>query len=310
MAGLGALVGRVGDRIEAVEDRLNARLPPSLKVGLGVLYWYSTRTSARFDAVADRPAVRRWSDLAIATLVVLQVGTLALVTVAAGNALGREPTALNDPVNTVAIPGVNDFMPLASTPYVVLALVVATVVHEGGHALACRAEGVPVEEWGVALLVGVVPLAGYVLPDDALDEADARTRMRVFALGVQHNLVVTVATGAILLSSLTASPTAAFLTYFGWAATGGAAPTAAAVAALGPLTNACFWLVLLNANVGLLNALPIGPLDGGRVLSDSLAAVADRTGYGRSSRVRSTAVYATSVVVVGLLAVAIVGPYL
>lgn len=310
MAGLGALVGRVGDRIEAVEDRINAALPPSLKIGLGVLYWFSTRTSKRFDAFADRPTVRRWSDLAILTLFVLQVGTLALVTVAAGNALGREPTALNDPVNTIAIPGVNDFMPLASTPYVVLGLIVATVVHEGGHALACRAEGVPVQEWGVALLLGVVPLAGYVLPDDALDEAGARTRMRVFALGVQHNLVVTVLTGAVLVSSLTASPTEAFVTYFGWAATGGDAPTAAAVAALGPLTNACFWLVLLNANVGLLNALPIGPLDGGRVLSESLGVAADRTGYAGSGRLGTVATYATSGFVVGLLTVAIVGPYL
>jgi len=310
MAGLAEPIGRVTSRIEAVEDRINARLPPSLKIGFGVLYWFSTRTSARFDAVADRSAVRRWSDIAIATLFVLQVGTLVLVTVAAGNALGREPTALNDPVNTIAIPGVNEFMPLASTPYIVLALVVATVVHEGGHALACRAEGVPVEEWGVALLAGVVPLAGYVLPDDALDDADARTRMRVFALGVQHNLVVTVAAGAVLVSPLTASPSGAFITYFGWAATGGAAPTAAAVAGLGPLTNACFWLVLLNANVGLLNALPIGPLDGGRILADAIDAGAGRAGYPVSARVRTVGVYAASAVVVGLLAVAILGPYL
>ena len=310
LGALGALVGHAGDRVEAVEDRINARLPPSLKVGLGVLYWFSTRSSAWFDAFADRPAVRRWSDLAIATLLVLQVGTLVLVAVAAGNALGREPTALNDPVNTVAIPGVNEFMPLASTPYVVLGLVVATVVHEGGHALACRAEGVPVAEWGIALLGGVVPLAGYVLPDDALDEAPSRTRMRVFALGVQHNLVVTAIAGAVLASPLTATPTEAFLTYFGWAATGGQAPTAVAVAALGSLTNACFWLVLLNANVGLLNALPVGPLDGGRVLAESIDAVGDRLDYAVPPLLKRVTVYATSGLVVGLLAVAILGPYL
>ena len=310
MAGLARRIGRVGARIEAVEDRINARLPASLKIGLGVLYWFSTRKSARFDAFADQPAVRRWCDLATVTLLILQVGTLALVTVAAGNALGREPTALNDPVNTIAIPGVNEFMPLASTPYIVLGLVVATVVHEGGHALACRAEGVPVEEWGVALLGGVVPLAGYVLPDDALDEADARTRMRVFSLGVQHNLAVTVIAGAVLLSSLTASPTEAFLTYFGWAATDGTAPTAAAVAALGPLTNACFWLVLLNANVGLLNALPVGPLDGGRVLGESIDAVGARVAYTVPPVAKRLAIYGTSSAVVGLLVVAIVGPYL
>ena len=300
----------VGDRIDTVEGRINTALPGPLKVGLGVLYWHSTRTSARFDAVADDPAVRRWCDLAIGTLVALQVGTLALVAVAAVTALGRSPTALNDPVNTVAIPGVNAFMPLSSTPYIVVGLVVATVVHEGGHALACRATGIPVEEWGVALLLGVVPLAGYVLPEDTLDAADSRTRMRVLSLGVLHNLVVTLVAGALLASSLTGSPRAAFLTYFGWAATGGQPPTAAAVAALGPLTNTCFWLVLLNANVGLLNALPIVPMDGGRVLSELLDVAADHAGYTLSTRARLGAVYTLSVAAAVLLVVAIVGPSL
>ena len=303
-------LGRASERVDAAEARLNAALPGPLKVGLGVLYWHSTRTSARFDAAADSDAVRQWCDLAIATLCCLQVGGLALVAVAAVNAVGRSPTALNDPVNTVAIPGVNDFMPLSATPYVVAGLVVATVVHEAGHALACRATDVPVQEWGIALLAGVVPLAGYVLPDDALDDADARTRMRVFALGVQHNVVVTLVAGAVLFSSLTASPTAAFLTYFGWAATGGTPPTAAGVAALGPLTNTAFWLVLLNANVGLLNALPILPMDGGRVCSEGLDAAADRAGYALSARVRLGAVYTLSVAAAGLLVVAVVGPYL
>jgi Zn-dependent protease len=305
-----AAIDAVAARVERVEDRINGVLPAPLKVGLGVLYWYSTRTSARFDRAADTDGVRRWCDLAIWTLLVLQVGSLLLVSVAAVTALNQSPTALNDPVNTIAIPGVNAFMPLASAPYVIVALVVATVVHEGGHALACRATGVPVREWGVALLAGVVPLAGYVLPDDALDEADSRTRMRVFALGVQHNLVVTVLAGAVHLSSLTASPTEAFVTYFGWAAVGGTPPTAASVAALGPLTNACFWLVLLNANVGLLNALPVVPMDGGRVLSELVDAAADRAGYALSPRVRDGAVYALSVAVAGLVVVAIVGPYL
>jgi len=305
-----AVAEAVGGRIERLEDRVNGVLPAPLKVGLGVLYWHSDRTSARFDRVADSPGVRRWCDIAILTLLVLQVGSLLLVSVAAGNALNQPPTALNDPVNTIAIPGVNAFMPLASTPYVVGALVVATVVHEGGHALACRATGIPVEEWGVALLAGVVPLAGYVLPDDALSAADSRARMRVFALGVQHNLVVTALAGVVHLSPLTASPTAAFITYFGWAAVGGSPPTAASVAALGPLTNTCFWLVLLNANVGLLNALPIIPMDGGRVLSELLDTAADRAGYPLSARARKGAVYALSVTAAGLVVVAIVGPYL
>ena len=172
-----AVVTGLSDRIERVEDRINGVLPAPLKVGVGVLYWYSTRTSARFDTFADRPGVRRWCDLAIVTLLVLQVGSLLLVSVAAVNALNQPPTA-------------------------------------------------------------------------------------------------------------------------------------ASVAALGPLTNACFWLVLLNANVGLLNALPILPMDGGRVLSEGIDTVADRAGYGISPRLRNGAVYTLSVAVAALVVVAVVGPYL
>lgn len=64
-----------------------------------------------------------------------------------------------------------------------------------------------------------------------------------------------------------------------------------AVAALGPLTNTCVWL-------GLLDALPIVPMDGGRVLSALLDVAAHNTGY------------TLSVTVAVRLVVAIVGPYL
>jgi len=84
----------------------------------------------------------------------------------------------------------------------------------------------------------------------------------------------------------------------------------AAVGAMGPLTNACFWLVLLNATVGLLNALPIGPLDGGRVLSASLDLLGDRVDYAVPPLAKRLTVYGASGFAVGLLVVAIAGPYL
>lgn len=301
----------VQERIDEGATAVNGRLPGPLKVGFLTLYVYSTRQSAPVERVAAHRWWRRWTDLSIGVLLALQAVGLAVVALAAVQALGQTgTTALNDPANTVAIPGFNDFMPLASTPYVVAGLVVATVVHEAGHAIACRAEDLPVEEWGVALLLGVVPLAGYVLPGDELDDAPIQSRMRVYAVGAFHNLLVAIAAYAVLLSPLTATPTEAFVAYFGWAAVGGSAPTAATVAGLGALTNVAFWLALLNVNFGLLNALPVSVLDGGRVLSLSLESLSERRGLDLSAGARTLLVHASSAVVLLLVALAIVGPYL
>lgn len=302
---------RLVDRIEGVEAAINERLPGPLKIGALTLYWYSTRSSDRLDRLADHSLWARWSDASILTLAAVQVFGIALIALAAIQALGQQQaTALNDPVNTVAIPGLNAFMPLASTPYIVLALVVATVVHEGGHAVGCRAADVDVEEWGLALLLGVVPLAGYVLPGDELDDASIRAQLRVFSIGVFHNLLVTAVAVAILLLPWVPGPRTTFVAYFGWAVGGGPAPTAATVAELGAVANAAFWLALLNANFGLLNALPISVLDGGRVLSLSLTHLDHATALDLTPRTRWLALHGASVAVVTLVVVAVLAPLL
>lgn len=297
--------------VDRIEAGINERLPGPVKIGALTLYWYSTRTSRYVDDLADHPWWDRWSDAAVATLAAVQIIGIAVIALAAVQALGQQrTTALNDPVNTVAVPGMNAFMPLAATPYIVLALVVATVVHEGGHAVACRAADVTVEEWGLALLFGFVPLAGYVLPGDELDTVPTRAQLRVYSIGVFHNLLVAAVAVALLLSPLTASPRVAFLEYFGWAVVGGGPPTAATVAGLGVLTNVTFWLALLNANFGLLNALPISALDGGRVLSLSLTHLDRTTAVDLSPRTHWLALHGASVAVITLVVLAVVGPAL
>jgi len=302
---------RLSDRVDRLEAGINERLPGPLKIGALTLYWYSTRTSRYVDDLATHRWWDRWSDASVATLATVQILGIALLALAATQALSQQrATALNDPVNTVAVPGMNAFMPLAATPYIVLALVVATVVHEGGHAVACRAADVRVEEWGLALLFGVLPLAGYVLPGDELDTASTRAQLRVYSIGVFHNLLVAAVAVAVLLAPLTATPRAAFMAYFGWAVVGGGPPTAATVASLGVLTNVAFWLALLNANFGLLNALPISALDGGRVLSLVLTHLDRTTALDLSPRTHWLALHGASVAVIALVVLAVVGPAL
>lgn len=302
---------RLRERLDALELRANEALPNHAKVGFLTLYLFSTADSDRLDAVADRPGWDRWTDAAIVALLALQIGGMALISAAAWRAVRQtEATALNDPANAVAVPGVNEFMPVAAAPYVVAALVVATVVHEGGHAVACRRANVGVEEWGLALLFGVLPVAAYVLPSEAIETASVRTKMRMYAVGVFHNLAVVAVAGAILASSPTASPLDAYMTYFGWALTGGSPPTAATVGALGVLTNLSFWLALLNANFALLNALPVSIFDGGRVLALVLQDSFERLGLPASPAVESAVVNGASVVALVLVVVAVVGPAL
>jgi hypothetical protein len=297
------------DRVVALKTAIDDRLPSGLKVGRFTLYWHSSRGTAGLDSVADHRVWKRWCDVGIAALVALQVTVLALVAAAASLTLRQSSaSALNDPANAVANPGLNAFMPAAAAPYVVAALLVATVVHEAGHALACRAEGVPVEEWGIALFLGVVPVAAYVLPADAFDAASARSKLRVFAVGAFHNLLVAAAAFAVLRSLFAASPTAAYAAYFGWVFVGGTPPTAATVASLGPLTNLCFWVALLNATVALVNALPVATIDGDRVLAISLRSTPAFDGRTLGRPTSTLVVHSASVVTVALVAVAVFAP--
>lgn len=84
----------------------------------------------------------------------------------------------------LVIPGVNPFVPLW---YGLAALIVTLVVHEGGHGILARANGLRVKSLG--LLFAVVPIGAFVEPDeDDLKAAPRRRRLRVFSAGPGVNL--------------------------------------------------------------------------------------------------------------------------
>lgn len=298
----------VARRLDGLAALCNAVLPGPMKVGFLTLYLYTGVGLDAVDELAGSPRWDSWHDFGVGLLLTVQTLGLATVAAAAWLAITRpQRTPLHDPANVVAVPGVNDYMPLAAAPYVVVALLTATLVHEVGHAVACRREGVEIEEWGVALLFGVLPLAAYVLPSVDLDTASSRAKVRIFSAGVCNNLVVTVAALALLVSPLTASPESAYLTYFGWALTGGVPPTADTISALGALTNLCFWTAMLHANVGVLNALPVTIFDGGRVVELLLRDAETRTGLDALSRWNGWVLQLASATVVALVGVAVLG---
>jgi membrane-associated protease RseP (regulator of RpoE activity) len=121
------------------------------------------------------------------------VGTFALLVVQ-GVAILRDPptaTSVNQPRNFLVIPGVNDFLPLSVAPEILFGLLVGLVVHEGGHGLLCRVEGIDVESMGLVFLT-VIPVGAFVEPDEESQRRASRGgRTRMFAAGVTNNFAVT-----------------------------------------------------------------------------------------------------------------------
>ena len=250
-----------------VLDRVNERLPSGVRLGYGTLYLYLEGRPSAVERIASWRHIDHWHDLGIVSFV-LSMG-LALVTLLAVGAnmirAQPEPTPAQEPVNLLAIPGVNDFLPLSAAVYIVIALLIGAIAHEFAHAVAMRAEDVRIEEFGIGCLF-LVPMAAYVKPDDeAFENASVRSRTRILAAGAYANLWVFLVTSLLFFFPWVGSPIDAFVVYFG-AIYGQPFPTAETVASLGVATNLLFWTWFFNLNLAFVNVLPVAFLDGGRVV--------------------------------------------
>lgn len=96
----------------------------------------------------------------------------------------------------MAMPGSS--VPWEDVPWLLVAVVVAVVVHEAGHALAAGAEGVPLASTGAFLAGGLLPGAYVSLDSAALGQLPAFAKLRVICGGVWHNL----ATAAVAMLAL------------------------------------------------------------------------------------------------------------
>ncbi|MDS0282207.1 site-2 protease family protein [Haloarcula onubensis] len=134
---------------------------------------------------------RAWGNLGVGAGLVVMVGSFLLVVFSAYEAVvNPQPSALNEPRNALAIPGVNDFLPLSVAPEILLGLALALVVHEGGHGLFCRVEDIDIESMGLALLA-VVPIGAFVEPDESeLLRSNRGAQVRMYAAGVTNNFAL------------------------------------------------------------------------------------------------------------------------
>lgn len=105
-------------------------------------------------------------------------------------------TQANELKNVLAIPGVNDFIPFTFAVW--LGLLVTMGVHEFGHAILCRVEGIRVKSMGV--LMAVIPIGAFVEPDeDDQEKTKGLAKMRMFGAGITNNILLGLACFALVV---------------------------------------------------------------------------------------------------------------
>ncbi|MFO7677076.1 MAG: site-2 protease family protein [Thermoplasmatota archaeon] len=97
--------------------------------------------------------------------------------------------ALPGPEMALILPGINPILPLEFIGYVILALIVAMVVHEFSHGILTLAHNLKVKSLGI--LFFIVPIGAFCEPDEEeLKKTSIASRMRVYAAGPTSNFIV------------------------------------------------------------------------------------------------------------------------
>src|SRR3990170_4270113 len=210
------------------------------------------------------------------------------------------------------LPGINPYLPLL---YGWFAIVCAIVIHEGAHGVAARSLGLKVKSSGLLFFL-FVPIGAFVdVDEEQLKKVSGRVSSRVMAAGVGGNVVVAAVCligllvivgglapviNGVYVSEITegllteerlrnyqnVTPAGLVLYLVPPALAPGLVPFSDSLipfyshAWLGAQwhvwANVLFWLWFVNVNLAVFNALPIYPLDGGRMFNIALKRVIRR----------------------------------
>jgi membrane-associated protease RseP (regulator of RpoE activity) len=135
-----------------------------------------------------RTALRAYATLGVVMVVIVSVFMTVALILAVPQYIANtpEPTGIHDPRNILAIPGVNQAIPI--TVAVFLGLIFTIVIHEFGHAILARIEDMRVKSMG--LLIAVVPIGAFVEPDEEdVEKARGMPKIRMFGAGITNNIV-------------------------------------------------------------------------------------------------------------------------
>jgi len=201
------LAGVVLYTVLATVLKMRGLLPESIRVSGPITTLHTQRGRDFLEWLSGpRRFWRAWGNFGVGIALVVMVGSFLLVGFAGIQAVTNpQPTALNEPRNVLAIPGVNQFLPLSAAIEIVAGLVIGLIVHEGGHGLMCRVEDIDIESLGLAFLA-FIPVGAFVEPDeDSRRRASRGGQTRMFAAGVTNNFAVTVIAFALLFGPVAGS---------------------------------------------------------------------------------------------------------
>ncbi|WP_226011038.1 site-2 protease family protein [Halomicrobium salinisoli] len=194
------LAGIVAYTLVGMALRARGLLPDYVRLSGPITTLHTGRGRALLNKLAARRRFwRAWGNLGVGIALVVMVGSFLLVVVGAYSAIvDPQPTQLNQPRNVLAIPGVNDFLPLSVAPEIITGLVLGLIVHEGGHGLLCRVEDIEIDSLGLAFFT-LIPVGAFVEPDEEeLRESSRGSQLRMFAAGVTNNFALSLIALAVL----------------------------------------------------------------------------------------------------------------
>lgn len=155
--------------------------------------WYTTalnRAIVNWSTNSSR-IIRKSFDLGVYLCLVLAPISLVMLVYSVVQTFNYSPMKGDGGGRTVdveiLVPGVT--LPFAEIGYYVVTLLVCTVVHELGHALASVLEDVPLNGFGIRLLF-IIPMAYTDLAGDALDRLRPWRKMRILCAGIWHNMIL------------------------------------------------------------------------------------------------------------------------
>jgi Zn-dependent protease len=279
----------------------------------------SRRAAKLMSRILDRLISSRLVRLLISTApyFLLSAAALAAATVAyttlwyVSNSEGLERVRTfyrSNPLVGTGVVGLDPSFPILET---ILALAVAMTIHEAAHAAVLRMHGYDVRRVGIILL-GPIPLGAFVEPPGNVEyRMPRRQLLQLAGAGITANILVGLASlGAVLLILMGVVPqspealaaAARVLENPGILLVPPALLSAAGVAS--PMTPPEGWythtllgpnytlplgiaqyMFIINAFLGVLNALPARPFDGGLIVQ---ALLGDRLGIRRTHALSTT----------------------
>ncbi|MFC7197402.1 site-2 protease family protein [Halosimplex aquaticum] len=186
------LAGIVVYTVGAMALQARGYLPESVRISGPIMTLHTGRGRAFLTKLAAPKRLwRAWGNFGVGMALVTMVGMFAAVFNAGWQAMQQpEAQPVQNPQNVLVIPGLNDFLPPAAAPEIILGLLIGLVVHEGGHGLLCRAEDIDIDSMGLAFFA-FIPVGAFVEPDEENRlRASRGSQTRMFAAGVTNNFLV------------------------------------------------------------------------------------------------------------------------